>query len=182
MRRDPFDDPHFIEITGVILWYNDFKGYGYISPDDPTLESVLIHQECLRKSGFNTAFPGARLVVVAMKKPGGLCAFRVKSMDHSNANLPSPPKPYQFEHVVPVSGFVLALNKWFNRVRGFGYLTRGGGTRDIYLHISTLKRFGFEEIRPGQLVQVRYGFYKGGLIAVVVKAGAGNKTFDGLFE
>ena len=56
--------------------------------------------------------------------------------------------------------------KWFNRVRGFGFLTRGEGTPDVFVHMETLRRFGFTELRPGQMVQVRWGHgYKGCMAA-----------------
>jgi CspA family cold shock protein len=49
-----------------------------------------------------------------------------------------------------------ATVKWFNRVRGFGFLTRGAGP-EIFVHLETVQRSGLAELRPGQLVQVRWG-------------------------
>ena len=42
--------------------------------------------------------------------------------------------------------------KWFNRVKGFGFLTRGEGTEDIFLHMETVRRFGMTELKPGDSV------------------------------
>jgi CspA family cold shock protein len=36
-------------------------------------------------------------------------------------------------------------------------LTRGEGTADIFVHMETVRRFGFTELRPDQVVQVRWG-------------------------
>jgi CspA family cold shock protein len=77
------------------------------------------------------------------------------SMDESTA-LPRPrtPRPYP---VKDVGDWELAQVKWFNRLRGFGFLSRGEGTPDIFVHLPTIQLAGFAELRPGNLVQVRWG-------------------------
>ena len=59
--------------------------------------------------------------------------------------------------VQPESDWERAMVKWFNRVRGFGFLMRAEGTPDVFVHMETLRRFGFTELRPGQMVLVRWG-------------------------
>ena len=70
--------------------------------------------------------------------------------------------------MVPTSGLERVTVKWFNRVRGYGFLTRGEGTEDIFVHMETLRRFGLTELRPGQVVLVRFGDGPKGLMAAEI--------------
>ena len=72
------------------------------------------------------------------------------------------PPPRTHVSVTPTSGLERAQVKWFNRLRGFGFLTRGEGTPDIFVHMETLRRYGITELRPGQFVLVRFGAWPQG--------------------
>ena len=147
-----------IEVAGVIKWFDVAKGFGFVVPDEPGLPDVLLHVTCLRRDGFQTAYEGSRVVCEAMRRQKGLQALRVLSMDESTAVHPSQLPPSRTHvQVTPSSGLEQVEVKWFNRIRGFGFLTRGDGTEDIFVHMETLRRFGITELRPGQRVLVRYG-------------------------
>src|ERR1700730_476332 len=162
-----------IELTGVIKWFDVSKGYGFIVPDNG-MPDILLHVTCLRRDGFQVAYEGARVVVEVLQRPRGLQAFRVVSMDESTAVHPAQmPPPRTHVTVTPTSGLERAQVKWFNRLRGFGFLTRGEGTPDIFVHMETLRRFGLTELRPGQFVLVRFGPGPKGLMAAEVHPESG---------
>jgi CspA family cold shock protein len=158
-----------IELSGVIKWFDVSKGYGFIVPDNG-LPDILLHVTCLRRDGFQVAYEGARVVVEVLQRARGLQAFRIVSMDESTAIHPAQlPPPRTHVSVTPTSGLERAQVKWFNRLRGFGFLTRGEGTPDIFVHMETLRRYGIAELRPGQFVLVRFGPGPKGLMAAEVR-------------
>ncbi|WP_234188774.1 cold-shock protein [Shinella sp. NM-101] len=162
------DSVDLIEITGVIKWFDVAKGFGFIVPDNG-MQDVLLHVTCLRRDGYQTVLEGTRVVALIQKRDRGYQAFRILSMDQTTAVHPSQMPPVKTHvQVTPSSGLERVLVKWFNRTKGFGFLTRGEGTEDIFIHMETLRRFGLTELRPGQVVLVRFGDGEKGLMAAEI--------------
>ena len=165
MAAEPVD---LVEITGVIKWFDVAKGFGFIIPDNGQAD-VLLHVTCLRRDGFQTILEGTRVVALIQRRDRGYQAFRILSMDASTAIHPSQMPPIRTHvQVTPSSGLERAIVKWFNRTKGFGFLTRGEGTEDIFVHMETLRRYGITELRPGQTVLVRFGDGDKGLMAAEI--------------
>ncbi len=167
-RRDEETTLDVFQVSGSIKWFDPSKGYGFVVPDRD-LSEVLLHVSCLRRGGFQTAHEGARVVCEVVKSPKGLQAVGICSMDDSTAIRPSQLPQRTRVIVVPESDWERAVVKWLNRRHGFGFLTRGPQTPDIFVHMETIRRSGFTELRPGQTVLVRYGHGPSGLIAAELK-------------
>ena len=163
-----------VQVAGKIKWFDVAKGFGFIVPDDD-ISDVLLHVTCLRRDGYRTAYEGARVVCEVLKGPKGLQALRILSMDESTALHPSQMPPANTHvKINPTSELEKAWVKWFNREKGFGFLTQGEGTADIFIHMETLRLYGITELRPQQEVLVRYGPGPKGKMATEIRPSSGS--------
>ena len=157
-----------VEVAGRIRWFDVSKGYGFILQDGGGPD-VLLHVTTLRRDGFQTASEGARVVCEASVRAKGLQVFRVISMDESTAVHPAHIPSRTHVQITPNGGFEIVVVKWFNRTRGFGFVSRGDGTDDIFIHMETLRRYGIAELKPGDSLLVRFGDGPKGLMAAEVR-------------
>ena len=162
------------EIAGSIKWFDLAKGYGFIKPSTGQQGDVLLHQSCVRQSGFKFAHEGAHIVCEAVQGPKGLQARRILLLDNSMACMPpQAPQSVTRYAVVPRGPAFEATVKWFNRGKGYGFVSRGPDTPDIFVHMEMLRRSGMRELKQGQRVRVRVGDGpKGELAAEIAPAEA----------
>lgn len=161
-------------LTGTVKWFDPAKGYGFIVPESGGGD-VMLHQSCLAQSGLEGIYQGASIRCEIAHYPKGWQVVRVIEIDNSTASadaLRRAPRPSSEIHEISASGdYQTATVKWFNRARGYGFVTLAGASADLFLHMEVLRRSGRESAEPGQMLNVRIAAGPKGQMVSEVKSG-----------
>ncbi len=56
---------------------------------------------------------------------------------------------------VEISGLQPARVKWFDKQKGFGFVNIFGNLEDVFVHMETVRRCGFQDLSSGEGMAVR---------------------------
>lgn len=157
-----------VEFTGTVKWFDTGKGYGFIVANTNNREEILIHASLLKQEGYQTIMSGAQVSCLARQTDRGYNCVKILSLDLTNCENTINHNISTYENLVAISGYERVIVKWFNMEKGFGFVSRGEGTEDIFIHMETLRRYGVTQLLPGQVVLVRYGKGEKGLMAIEI--------------
>ena len=63
--------------SGTVKWFNDAKGFGFISPDDNSAD-LFVHHTAIEQDGFRSLKEGQRVVFEPVRGPKGMQATNVR--------------------------------------------------------------------------------------------------------
>jgi CspA family cold shock protein len=167
---------------GRVKWFDATRGFGFVV-SDAVDGDILIHFSVLKEHNRRSLPEGATIEGIAARQDRGLQAKSISEIDLTTA-LPMAPTSANASAVRAdrqqlaneAGPFEPVEVKWFNRVKGYGFLNRVDGNRDpdlpaddIFLHMETVRLAGIADLQPGQMVEARIAEGRKGLTAVEVR-------------
>jgi CspA family cold shock protein len=153
-------------VEAKVKWFNAAKGFGFVTMSDGSPDAFL-PMAILRRAGYDDVREGASITCEVGAGAKGPLVVNVLNVDNSTATPSSGPsgggsrapsggggssgsgggssRPAQ-----SLEGAV----KWFEPDKGYGFISPDGGGKDIFVHVTALRRSGVQTLGPGQRVRV----------------------------
>ena len=136
------ENSEVLQVTGKVKWYNQFKGYGFLSVEG-IHEDVFLHFSVLNKSGIKNLCNDDIILCNIVKTGKGYQVAAIMELTHSNK--------YEIAGRAPET--VTVTMKWFNPAKGFGFAQLESG-EDVFIHSNLLKKHKMTAIEPGTKLSI----------------------------
>ncbi len=142
-------------VSGRVKWYDVVKGYGFVVSDGGGPD-IMVHASCVRAFGKMALPENANVTLVATRSDRGLQARELLEVDSEDEAEPAQGfservRPTEFLGPdVPTGPLVPARVKWFDKQKGFGFVNVFGNPEDVFVHMETVRRCGFQDLSSGE--------------------------------
>lgn len=173
---DADEFPEGFRVDGRIKWFDATRGFGFLVSDQCDGD-VLIHFSVLRDHGRRSLPEGALVECIAEQQERGLQAKKILSIDLTQvlpgvarASIPAPDRADRKALADAAGPFEPVEVKWFNRVKGYGFVNRiEEPDSDIFVHMETVRSAGINDLQPAERLEARVAEGKKGLTAIELR-------------
>jgi CspA family cold shock protein len=130
---------------GELVWYNERKGYGFVRIGE---DEVFLHRSTLDRFGLVRLLTGDIVAVLLSTNEHGQVIKDLLSVKRPLS--PGPPAAHE-----PEEGELRAVVKFFNDLRGYGFVTADNLEDDVFVHSRVLNDCGFSSLIQGQKLLVK---------------------------
>ncbi|WP_428332698.1 cold-shock protein [Novosphingobium sp.] len=133
---------------GVVKFFNTQKGFGFIQREDGG-EDVFVHISAVERAGLEGLAEGQQLQFNLVDRGGKISAADLQVVGDVIAVAAKAAAPQRQLTGEKAMGTV----KFFNAMKGFGFITREDGQPDAFVHISAVERSGMRELNEGDKLE-----------------------------
>ena len=137
-------------VDATVKWFNASKGFGFVTMADGGQDAFL-PMATLRRAGYEDVREGASISCEVADGAKGPLVTNVLNIDSSTAVAPGATSDRRPQR--PSTSLEGAV-KWFEPEKGYGFISPDGGGKDVFIHITALRRSGINALEPGQRVRV----------------------------
>jgi CspA family cold shock protein len=133
--------------SGTVKFFNSNKGFGFIQQDEGG-EDVFVHISAVERAGLEGLAEGQQLEFTLVDRGG-----KVSASDLQVVGDVIPVQKRETNQRQLTGEKATGTVKFFNSMKGFGFITRDDGQPDAFVHISAVERSGLSGLNEGDRVE-----------------------------